>query len=318
MDILILSHSEDPHVVFLQPALKKRGVDAARLNTDELFLSEGFTYFSDREQILRLGDGEKISCANIKSIWNRRPQTPKISHLVSDSGVRTFCEREAESGMFGFLHSLGVPWVNHPEKNAMAKHKVLQMQLARRIGFTIPDTCISNSSADVSEFMRNHPGGVVYKPLTWGVAYPDRNEFGVAIPTSVVTMNNEFLRGVPLTLGIYQERLLKKSEIRVTIFGSKLFAVEIDVSEIQQVDIRSSIPHLQHSVIQLPIEIETACRKMTDQFGLLYGAIDLVLAENGSYYFLEINPNGQWAWLEKKTGLPMSEALVDLLLNPHS
>jgi len=153
--------------------------------------------------------------------------------------------------------------------------------------------------------------------LTWGVVYPDGNESGVAIPTSVVELTSHLLEGVPLAPGIYQERIFKKSEVRVTFFGNKLFAVEIDVLGVQDVDIRSHIVHLRHTAICLPVEIESACRKMVAHFGLLYAAIDLVRSVEGVYYFLEINPNGQWAWLEKKTGLPMADALIDLLLNPH-
>ena len=48
--------------------------------------------------------------------------------------------------------------------------------------------------------------------------------------------------------------------------------------------------------------------------GLCFGAIDLVLTPDGRYVFLEINPSGQWEWIESLTGLPISEALCDLFL----
>jgi hypothetical protein len=33
----------------------------------------------------------------------------------------------------------------------------------------------------------------------------------------------------------------------------------------------------------------------------------------GDYYFLEVNPAGQWAFVEERTQLPITKAMVDLL-----
>jgi glutathione synthase/RimK-type ligase-like ATP-grasp enzyme len=49
------------------------------------------------------------------------------------------------------------------------------------------------------------------------------------------------------------------------------------------------------------------------RFGLVFGAIDLVQTPSG-FYFLEINPNGEWAWLQKEAGLPIAETIVDILV----
>jgi glutathione synthase/RimK-type ligase-like ATP-grasp enzyme len=64
----------------------------------------------------------------------------------------------------------------------------------------------------------------------------------------------------------------------------------------------------------LPKEIGSTCRRLVDRLDLSFGAIDMILTPQGEYVFLEINPNGQWAWIEQRTGVPMSRSLVDLLL----
>ena len=51
------------------------------------------------------------------------------------------------------------------------------------------------------------------------------------------------------------------------------------------------------------------------RLGLAYGAIDLVLTPDGRYVFLEINPNGQYLWIEQLTGLPISEAIAEWLMH---
>lgn len=49
--------------------------------------------------------------------------------------------------------------------------------------------------------------------------------------------------------------------------------------------------------------------------GLCYGAIDMVVTPDERYVFIEINPNGQYLWVEQATGLPISDAICDLLIN---
>jgi glutathione synthase/RimK-type ligase-like ATP-grasp enzyme len=51
------------------------------------------------------------------------------------------------------------------------------------------------------------------------------------------------------------------------------------------------------------------------ELNLRFGAIDFILDESGEYVFLEINPNGQWAWIERKTGYKISSEIVNLLVN---
>jgi glutathione synthase/RimK-type ligase-like ATP-grasp enzyme len=70
---------------------------------------------------------------------------------------------------------------------------------------------------------------------------------------------------------------------------------------------------------QLPQEVESQCVHLTRALGLAFGAIDLILTPQGEYVFLEINPNGQWAWLQQVIpSLPLREALADLLIGPRN
>ena len=74
-------------------------------------------------------------------------------------------------------------------------------------------------------------------------------------------------------------------------------------------------PHYPH---RLPREVENSCIDLVQRLGLEFGAIDLIVRPDGRYTFLEINPNGQWAWLEEMTGLPFVETCSELLLNGGS
>ena len=56
------------------------------------------------------------------------------------------------------------------------------------------------------------------------------------------------------------------------------------------------------------------CVALLRALNLAFGAIDMILTPAGEYVFLEINPNGQWAWIQQCTGAEMSGCLIDLLL----
>jgi hypothetical protein len=50
------------------------------------------------------------------------------------------------------------------------------------------------------------------------------------------------------------------------------------------------------------------------RLGLVYGAIDLRLTPEGRYVFLEINPSGQFLYVEHATGQPITAALAKALI----
>jgi glutathione synthase/RimK-type ligase-like ATP-grasp enzyme len=51
--------------------------------------------------------------------------------------------------------------------------------------------------------------------------------------------------------------------------------------------------------------------------GLGFGAVDLVVARDGSHHFLEVNPVGEWGMLERDLGLPIADAIAEELCRPR-
>lgn len=50
------------------------------------------------------------------------------------------------------------------------------------------------------------------------------------------------------------------------------------------------------------------------ELGLSFGGIDLIL-HNNEYYFVEVNPTGEWAWLVNNAGLEIDISICDYLQN---
>lgn len=55
-----------------------------------------------------------------------------------------------------------------------------------------------------------------------------------------------------------------------------------------------------HEPAEPPAEVAAQLIALCQHYGLVYGAIDLAVTPAGEWVFFELNPNGQWGWLEGK------------------
>ena len=125
-------------------------------------------------------------------------------------------------------------------------------------------------------------------------------------------LGDESLAQMPI---IMQRFLGDKTDLRVTIVGSQCFAVSVVVDGCGIVgDWRLAKNQATFAVYDLPTDVASSCIALVKTLGLVLGAIDLALVAN-RYYFLEINPTGEWAWLVDKLALPLDKALADALVS---
>jgi glutathione synthase/RimK-type ligase-like ATP-grasp enzyme len=113
---------------------------------------------------------------------------------------------------------------------------------------------------------------------------------------------------------IFQE-YIRGVDLRVTVIGGQLFAAEIDArATTYPVDMRMVVGEGVVRPVQLPAELERRLLALQKRLGLVYGAIDLRRSDDGEYHFFEVNPAGQWLFIEQRTGLPITQAHADLLM----
>ncbi|WP_416978726.1 hypothetical protein [Streptomyces sp. T028] len=113
------------------------------------------------------------------------------------------------------------------------------------------------------------------------------------------------------TAHLFQQRVAKAADVRLTAVGDLLFAVRIDGSP--GVDWRRHYDDLTYTPIPTPPEIAEGVRAYLDAFGLVFGAFDFGLGTDGRWYWYECNPNGQWAWFPDRITAPITAALADQL-----
>lgn len=252
----------------------------------------------------------------VKSVWYRRPSFFNLQ--IKDVIQKQQAEEEILSCLEGVWLTLSNSfWVSNPHSIERARKKVYQLSLASKIGFTIPKTIITNNPIKVKSFFDACDGKIIYKTLKQ--SYFDYSEKSYNIPTTLITPQHlEKIELIQTTPSFFQEQLDKSYEVRVTVVGQTVFAVKIDSQayEATKIDWRNPayIDKLDYKIINLPKIIQYQCQQIVQELGLNFGAIDLVVNLKGEYIFLEINPNGQWQWLEYFTGINISGAIADMLV----
>lgn len=298
---------------FIVLELRRRGVAFWRLNSEDLPSAVvRFSPEADRGWEIEF-EGTVLNVRDVRAAYYRRPGTPE-PYPTSDPATRDYLAAEWSAVMRSLWNALEGRWLSSPFAILRAEDKPRQLELAVSLGFDVPNTLISNDFTPVKSFIAS--GGIVGKPLRHSLV--ERGETSeVLFTTRLAPLRPMDRQAVGLAPVIYQREVSKVFDVRVTVIGDKVFAAAIHSQDHDEteVDWRSGTRHdLRHEAIELPPNVAAQCLALTAALGLRYGAIDLVADPDGRHWFLEINPNGQWAWIERRTGLPLAEAIVDTLL----
>jgi len=313
--ILILSNKWDLTVDFVVAELRKRNRKFLRINTEDLVLGHVKIKLPDFA-ISMSKNGEILDITNsVKVIWYRRPGKP-YDNFNHDQKPTPAIQQFVNDQWFSWFEALqlipNVKWINHPNANDAMESKPRQLFLASLLGFQIPKTIITNDPKEVHHFAQQNAGKLVAKALYSPLIEEPEQDFFVFTNEIKDTdpMSDEEIRISP---SIYQQSLNPKIDYRVTVIGDTVFPVKIEQTNKLNVDWRTEKSELKFSACTLPAEIEFLCKKFVSDNDLAFGAIDIV-QYNGEYYFLEINPNGEWGWLQFPHEIPIASALCDYMI----
>lgn len=318
--VLLLTHSGDYYTIDLvEAALRRRGADALRVNTDGFPTSLSLTArFSARERSFVLGvNGRTVALDRVPAIWARR-LWPGALPVDVDPRYAGHCRQQSRTAFFDTLSLLeGARWVNAIPPMLRAESKLLQLKLAQDVGFSLPDTAVTNAPDEARALYARNDEGAVTKLL--GALSQTMNATGDFVYTSLLTDDDVAdLEGLRLCPQIFQSLVVKQYELRVIVVGGRSFAGAIDTSHTSRggVDWRQTEPGsgVKWSEASLPDDVQAKLYALCDALSLRYAAVDLIVTPEGEHVFLEVNPAGEWGWLERDLGLPIACAIADELL----
>lgn len=320
--ILIQTNKEDQTADLVEKEFQRRGTDYLRLNTEAFGTNFWIDFLVNAKspEVLIYTKEREIRGNEVKAVWYRRPLKPQPSSELTDVDGRQFASEELKSLLDGALYSLDCFWVSHPYKIRAAGHKPHQLKVALSLGFNIPKTCISMNPELIRLFYNTQKTSgkrVIGKLVSKGPPMVDNPTEQYIVHTNLLD-DQDFRVDSELAIcpATYQEYIEKKFELRITVVGDQVFACEIhsQATERTLVDWRRyDFPNTPYLIHNLDPDLEQKCLAIIQYYGLEFSTIDLVVNPEGKVLFLEMNPNGQWGWIEELTGLPITEAVSDLL-----
>ena len=324
MSVLIITHSDDNECVArVAEAIARRGGHTIRFDTDryptEVRLTAYYGASNDERLTLTNEEGE-FDLREVTAIWHRRVNLGGRLPATLDKQLRHASLGEASAAAHGMFASLKAFRMDHLHHIRHAENKQLQLQVARELGLHIPRTLTTNDPAAVRMFAKSCDGGIVTKMLSSFAIYDEGKEL-VVFTNAVKPEDLEDLSGLSICPATFQELLPKSLEIRVTVAGRRVMSAAID-SQVSARAVhdwrRDGLRMLEDwQPYQLPLEVEEKILHLMDYFSLHYGAIDIILTPDGKHVFLELNPCGEFFWLERFAGLPISDAIAGVLLSVH-
>jgi glutathione synthase/RimK-type ligase-like ATP-grasp enzyme len=307
--LLILTSDRDLTADFLISELIDRRLPYFRINAEELAQSDATFCIDGNKVERRITIGKKsVDLSDVRAIWYRRVVQP-IPVTTLKPSERAFVAGELRHLAMALVLNPQAVWVNPIDKVAIAEHKLYQLRVARNLGFRIPRTLVSSDLGELRSFCDSNSHGTICKPIFHGLFVDGATRY--AIYTRRITsdlLDADSISACPILI---QEEIPRKADVRVTIIGTKCFVADI-TGDAGLVDWRE--PNVSAKYIPSDIDETTraACQGMLDELGLLYGAFDFIRTPEGDLVFLEINPTGEWAWLEDRLGFPMRDAFIEL------
>lgn len=252
-----------------------------------------------------------IKLENIESAWFRHPQISGINY--EDKAKQLSLEREVEALQYPIWAQIpDESWLNSPNRMISAQAKMGQLLLASEVGFSVPETVVSNSWGVINDVFGDDqitikmPRGVIHEVGQTRVLYATILDSDAK---ATLQENNPFP-------AIYQNYLNKKREWRITVVGDDVFQASIYTANSAKDDWRRHqfTKDVEFKAEQMPNEEVDRCINYLGRLGLTYGAFDFIENQDGQITFLECNTNGQYRWLEDILELPISDAIVASLI----
>jgi glutathione synthase/RimK-type ligase-like ATP-grasp enzyme len=310
--ILVISSVNDAHASAVLGELRRLGAEARLLDLSlfpsQMQLTMQYDSVNRRAFWLKLPGDEHLDLADCRVIWWRRPQSFVLPPTIVQEAHRVFALNEIQEAFSGLWQAVDAFWVNPPHCDTMAHRKVYQLRVAQEVGLAIPRTLITSDPEEARQFAATQGyERTIYKAFSATPA--DWRETRLLRSEEIAQLDN--VRYAPV---IFQEYIEAQYDLRITIVGQSIFPAAIFSQQTAyKVDFRMDIANARIEPVALPVAVEAHLFDVMEKLGLVYGAIDMRLTPDGRYVFLEINPAGQWLFVEQHSHQPITASMATLL-----
>lgn len=312
-DVVIVGDIGDPHAAAVSDAVQDRGHTALVLDASSL---EQVRYTVAAEELLVEKDGSEWSVPTRPNTqirgYVRRLATPgwrSESHLTSLGGA-------IRSSWMSLLVSLiartRFKWLTPIDRLFLAEHKLLQQRWAEEIGVATPETVVLS---DRRAIPTTYGDRFVIKPVGPNEFVDERGETHVFFAQEI-DRGDSVLDELHSTPFFLQMRVEAARHLRVVTVQKRAWVCVLDADELP-LDWRKS--DAAHNSFKFTSEFENvgiAAIRIADKLGVGYSSQDWIITRDGTPFFLDLNPGGQWLFLPAPTAEEITAGLSDWLVGP--
>jgi ATP-GRASP peptide maturase of grasp-with-spasm system len=244
-----------------------------------------------------------IKSSEIKSVWYRRGvlklPSIEINPFEEDDRLSYFFMHfhQAENNILtNFLHSHLHEKKSINNQNFKSINKLYALKIAQKCGLQIPTSIITTQKKVLESFVNKYKN-VITKPINDSIFF-HTEEHVVNAYTELITKDFINKINTEFSASFFQELIHKKFEIRSFYFNNKFYSMAIfsQKNPKTKIDFRHYDKETPNRFIpfKIPIDIENQLSKLMKYLNLNSGSIDLIYGNNKKYYFLEVNPVGQF------------------------
>lgn len=306
--ILIVAVKGDLHAHAVQNAVRNSGYhDVYIAECDQISGNEALSWgtsINHRASILTT-DGKRVPVEDLDLIWWRRVNAnQEASAGASSDHHGALVNHDCRGTLSGVLAaSFHGAWISTPEATTRAADKIFQLTVARQEGMRVPETLVSQSKDEVLAFAERI-GRVIVKPVVGAPGPLIFTQYG----DNLTHIPAQSFRSAP---AVYQEYIEGERHIRLNCFGDELQAALIQTSAL---DWRPDL-NVPISAWEVSDELAVRIRQILQVLGLRMGVIDIKLTPTGEPVWLEVNPQGQFLFLEPILGIPLATMFASFLIS---
>lgn len=312
--VVVFTDPKDAHIPFVQKYL-----DNPMIIFDPQLMLEGTDLSFEVKRGKAAVSYKGVSLDSVSGVWYRKPQDITLEQLRVPEELAVYSLSSIQNHQAMALSALpNALWVSDYFAIRRASSKVLQLEVAERIGFLTPRTLMTSDPDKARAFIEKEGTCVVKAQCAYSPSYT--GPVKSFLTTKVTKDSPPDFTNIHLAPPIFQQYIDTVFDVRVTVIGEEVFpAIIRPRSEDAQIrDWRIDFfedkgPDIE-AYQDFPKDVARMCVEHSKKLGLNFSAIDLVMDKKGKLWFLENNANGQWAFVEKLTGQPIGSALARLLV----
>lgn len=307
----IVTLHEDFHAHMIRKTLQERhGARCVILETDEIARTGALNWspLAQCDPTLPIEGGGRVDVRTLDAVWWRRPSgrpwdrtLPGLEDVVDPQALEVV-RNDCLAGFHGvMLTEFEGTWVSHPDATRRAENKLLQLRTAARVGLRVPRTLVSQDPVAIRQFCAQQP--TIVKTLAGASG----------VPLLAHTVRPEILAdddALGLSPAIYQACIDGREHLRVNVFGSRIETARLRCDEL---DWRVHLDVTEVEPCTLPPEMERRLREFMRVMDLRMGVFDLKIDTQGEMVWLEVNPQGQFLFLEGMSDMKLAWACSDFL-----